>query len=178
MEENGPKWLSTSPQVFSFNISLLISLSISLTIFLSQSFFQNLLSKSFFTIFVLQSFFHNLSFAIFLLQSFFHSFCFTIFLSQSFSEFLSQSFFHNLSFTIFLSQSFFHKCVNPYKGKLFDSWSFPSFLKSEGGPWGQGQGQIKGICSPRPGLGPTIPKMDSLAYFGLLWPGLNCVKPY
>ena len=48
MDEKGLKWLSNSPQALSFNLSLLICLSISLTIFLSQSFFQNLLSKSFF----------------------------------------------------------------------------------------------------------------------------------
>ena len=39
MEEYGQKWLSTSPQAFSFNLPILICLSISLIIFLSQSFF-------------------------------------------------------------------------------------------------------------------------------------------
>ena len=58
----------------------------SLTIFLSQSLFQNLS----FTIFFSQSFFHNISFTIFFSQPFFHI--------LSFTNFLSQSFFHNLHF--------------------------------------------------------------------------------
>ena len=118
MGENGQKWLSIPPQAFSFDLSLLICLSVSLTIFLSQSFFQNLLSKSFFTIslttFPLQFFLHNLSYTISLSQSFFHNLSFTIFISQSFfhNPFFLHSFFHNLSFTIFLSQSLFQSLQN------------------------------------------------------------------
>ena len=103
---------------FAFDLSLLICLSISLIVFLSQSFFQNLLSISFFqislTIFPSQFSFHNLSFTISLSQFLFLNLSFSIFVSQSsfhnlsFTIFLSQSFFHNLLFTIFLLQSFFY----------------------------------------------------------------------